>query len=41
MIRVSPTRSEIAAVDTVVSMSAIANPGLKAKAEEIGGDLTL
>ena len=30
---------EIAAVDPVASMSAIANPGLKAKAEEIGGKL--
>ncbi|MNE22499.1 hypothetical protein D3C80_1157140 [compost metagenome] len=31
--------SEIAAVDPVASMSAIANPGLKAKAEEIGSKL--
>ena len=31
--------SEIAAVDPVASMSAIQNPGLKAKAEEIGASL--
>lgn len=31
--------SEIAAVDPVASMSAIENPGLKAKAEEIGARL--
>lgn len=31
--------SEIAAVDPVASMSAIENPGLKAKAEEIGSRL--
>ncbi len=33
--------SEIAAIDPVASMAAIANPGLQAKAEEIGANLRL
>lgn len=37
--RASGGGSEIAAVDPVASMSAIQNPGLKAKAEEIGASL--
>lgn len=41
IIQASPSGSgcEIAAVDPVASMSAIDNPALKAKAEEIGADL--
>ena len=37
--RASGGGSEIAAVDPVASMSAIQNPGLQAKAEEIGASL--
>lgn len=37
--RATGSGSEIAAIDPVASMSAIANPGLKAKAEEIGASL--
>lgn len=41
IIQASPsgTGCEIAAVDPVASMSAIDNPALKARAEEIGGSL--
>ena len=37
--RATGSGSEIAAIDPVASMSAIANPGLKARAEEIGASL--